>query len=99
MRHSLGILAPAPAVVVAIAVAAMPLGAAAQVQRQEATVTTVIAPVPVPPAAAGALGAPASPTVATGTIRTLIYPPVCELRREQFADEYGWRVRDVRVCR
>jgi len=23
---------------------------------------------------------------------------VCEVRREQFADVYGWRVRDVVVC-
>jgi hypothetical protein len=23
---------------------------------------------------------------------------VCEVRRQQFSDEYGWRVRDVVVC-
>jgi hypothetical protein len=26
------------------------------------------------------------------------YPFVCEVRREQFSDEHGWRVRDVLVC-
>jgi hypothetical protein len=93
MRHSLGIPALAPAVVLAIAVVAMPTGAAAQVQRQEATVITGVVPVPGVPVAL------ASPTVATASVRTFIYQPVCELRREQFADEYGWRVRDVRVCR
>jgi hypothetical protein len=93
MRHSLGIPAVAPAVALAIAVAVMPTGAAAQMQRQDATVTTGIVPVP------GVPVAPASPTVATASVRTFIYQPVCELRREQFADEYGWRVRDVRVCR
>jgi hypothetical protein len=25
-------------------------------------------------------------------------PVVCEVRREQFTDEHGWRVRDVLVC-
>ena len=24
--------------------------------------------------------------------------PVCTVRREQFQDSYGWRVRDVRIC-
>ena len=27
-----------------------------------------------------------------------LYPYVCEVRREQFTDEHGWRVRDVLVC-
>jgi hypothetical protein len=92
MRHSLGIPAVAPAVALAIAAVVMPTGAAGQMQRQDATVATGIVLVPGVPG-------PASPTVATATVRTLIYQPVCELRREQFADEYGWRVRDVRVCR
>jgi hypothetical protein len=93
MRHSLGIPAVAPAVALALAAVAMPTGAAAQVQRQEAMVITGVVPAP------GLTVAPASPTVATASVRTFIYQPVCELRREQFADEYGWRVRDVRVCR
>ena len=25
--------------------------------------------------------------------------PVCELRRQEFSDEWGWRVRYVRLCR
>jgi hypothetical protein len=25
-------------------------------------------------------------------------PPICLVRREQFTDEYGWRVRNVLVC-
>ncbi|HKA71695.1 MAG TPA: hypothetical protein VKE26_07810 [Xanthobacteraceae bacterium] len=61
-----------------------------QQQRQEATVSTGVVPMP---------GAPADATVATATVRTYTYQPVCELRREQFVDAYGWRVRDVRVCR
>ena len=40
---------------------------------------------------------PVPPASATATVRT--YQPVCELRREQFQDEFGWRVRDIRVCR
>ena len=27
-----------------------------------------------------------------------VSPVVCEVRREQFTDEHGWRVRDVLVC-
>jgi len=27
-----------------------------------------------------------------------VSPVVCEVRREQFTDEHGWRVRDVVVC-
>jgi len=61
-----------------------------QQQRQEATVSTGVVPMP---------GAPADATVATATVRTFTHQPVCELRREQFVDAYGWRVRDVRVCR
>jgi hypothetical protein len=27
-----------------------------------------------------------------------VYPVVCQVRREQFSDEHGWRVREVLVC-
>jgi hypothetical protein len=37
----------------------------------------------------GSLGIYAPPPVAS---------VVCEVRRQQFSDEYGWRVRDVVVC-
>jgi hypothetical protein len=46
--------------------------------------------------------APAGPPngipFAAAAVRTYTYQPVCEVRRVQFSDEYGWRVRDVRVC-
>ena len=75
-----------------LAIAANPAAVLAQVQqqRQEATISTGVVPLP---------GAPADATVATATVRTFTHQPVCELRREQFVDAYGWRVRDVRVCR
>ena len=87
------------AAALAIALAAIPAGAGAQqiqggaqqIQGQEATV------------AAGTLGAPAGPPsgipFAAAAVRTYTYQPVCEVRRVQFSDEYGWRVRDVWVCR
>lgn len=81
--------------VVAVFVAAiLPGSAGAQMQqRQEATVSTGVVPTPPAPAAT----APAAP-FAAATIRTFTYQPVCEIRREQFTDETGWRVRDVRIC-
>ena len=78
------------AVAAAAAVAALPAAAnAQQLQRQETvvtTTTTVAPPVVVP-----------SP-VATATVRTYTYEPVCVVHRVPFSDEYGWRVRDVRIC-
>jgi hypothetical protein len=77
------------AVALAMALAAIPAGAGAQqIQGQEATV------------AAGTIGAPAGPGLpfAAAAVRTYTYQPVCEVRRVQFSDEYGWRVRDVRIC-
>jgi len=79
------------AALLGLALVANPTDALSQVQqRQEATVSTGVVPMP---------GAPADATVATATVRTFTHQPVCELRREQFVDAYGWRVRDVRVCR
>ena len=64
-------------------------------QRQETIISTDVVPLPpVPDAPRATTGA-----AVTTTVRTYIYQPVCELRREQFSDETGWRVRDVRVCR
>ena len=85
MRHS------DMAAALAMALAAIPAGVGAQqIQGQEATV------------AAGTIGAPAGPPsgipFAAAAVRTYTYQPVCEVRRVQFADEYGWRVRDVRIC-
>ena len=79
--------------VVALAVLS-PAGAGAQqIQGQEATVAA---------GTTGTIGAPAGPPsvspFAAASVRTYTYQPVCELRRVQFSDEYGWRVRDVRVC-
>ena len=64
-------------------------------QRQETIISTDVVPLPPAP------GAPRETTgaAANTTVRTYTYQPVCELRREQIADENGWRVRDVRVCR
>jgi hypothetical protein len=64
-------------------------------QRQETIISTDVVPLPPAP------NAPRETTgaAATTAVRTYTYQPVCELRREQFADENGWRVRDVRVCR
>jgi hypothetical protein len=69
----------------------MATGAQAQVVQQESTVAAGVVPVPAVPVPQ------VPPTIATATVRT--YQPVCELRREQFQDEFGWRVRDIRVCR
>jgi hypothetical protein len=71
--------------ILALAAAAIPMGAAAQ-QIQETT------------ASAGTIVVPAGPPFAAATVRTFTYQPVCEVYRVQFADEYGWRVRDVRIC-
>jgi hypothetical protein len=95
MRHSLAVL---PAVLV-IAAVAIPAVTVAQVQSQEATVATgVVGALPGAPAVAP-VGAPNASPFAAASIRTYTYQPICELRREQFQDEYGWRVRDIRVCR
>jgi hypothetical protein len=69
----------------------MATGAQAQVVQQESTVAAGVAPVPATPVPQ------VPPTVATAIVRT--FQPVCELRREQFQDEFGWRVRDIRICR
>jgi len=95
MRNSLAIL---PAVL-AIAAVAIPTGAIAQVQSQEATVATGVVGAPPGPPAAAPAGVPNGSPFAAASIRTYTYQPICELRREQFQDEYGWRVRDIRVCR
>lgn len=79
----------------AVAAVAIPTHADAQLQRQEATVAAGI--VELPPGVVGLPpGVPA--TIATTTYRVYTYEPVCQVRREQFSDEYGWRVRSVRVC-
>ena len=85
MRNSLIDFVAAAAATAAIA--AIPTVAQAQqIQRQDTVVTTgTIVP-----------GAP-SP-FARATIRTYMYEPVCTIQRVQFSDEYGWRVRDVKVC-
>ena len=75
-------------VAAALSVAAIASSAQAQLVRQESAVATGVVPVP---------GAPSGASIATAIVRT--YQPVCELRREQFQDEYGWRVRDVWICR
>ena len=85
MRHS------DMAAALAMALAVIPAGAGAQqIQGQDATV------------AAGTIGVPAGPPsgipFAAAAVRTYTYQPVCEVRRVQFSDEYGWRVRDVRIC-
>jgi hypothetical protein len=88
-------------VAAAFVAASLSSGASAQVQSQDATVSTGVVVVPSPPAnASPAAAAPAPATIpfASATVRSLTLQPVCETRREQFADETGWRVRDVRVC-
>ena len=90
---------PLVAALLGLAAVANSTDVLAQVQqRQETTVSTEVVPLPPPPV-------PDAPRATTGaattttTVRTFTFQPVCELRREQFADENGWRVRDVRVCR
>ena len=87
------------ALIAAVAVASVSLvsGAGAQMQRQDATVSTgVVVVPPAPPGAAPA--APAAVPFASATMRSVTVQPVCETQRQQFSDESGWRVRDVRVC-
>ena len=87
MRNSLVDLAAAA--IVAAGMTAIPtVVAAQQLQRQDTVVTTATI---LPPA-----GIP-SP-FAAATVRTYTYEPVCTVQRVQFSDEYGWRVRDVRIC-
>jgi hypothetical protein len=82
------------ALATAISASVLPTGVGAQLQqRQDATVATGVVPVP-----AGPSGVPAPAPFAAATVRTFTYQPVCEIRREQFSDETGWRVRDVRIC-
>jgi hypothetical protein len=77
------------AAVIAVGMTAVPAtGEARQLQRQDTVVTTATI---VPPT-----GIP-SP-FAAATVRTYTYEPVCVVHRVQFSDEYGWRVRDVRIC-
>jgi hypothetical protein len=84
--------------VAAILAASLATGANAQMQRQDATVSTGVVVVPPPPANPPPGAAPATVPFASATVRSLTVQPVCETRREQFADETGWRVRDVRIC-
>jgi hypothetical protein len=97
MRNSLIDFVAAAAI--AAAMTAVPATAHAQLmlQQQEATVAsgTIVAPAGAPSTFA-ATGAP-SP-FAAATVRTYTYEPVCIVRRVQFSDEWGWRVRDVRIC-
>jgi hypothetical protein len=87
MRNSLIDFVVAAAI--AAAMTAVPATAHAQLlQQQEATIASGTI---VPPAVAP------SP-FATATVRTYTYEPVCIVRRVQFSDEWGWRVRDVRIC-
>jgi hypothetical protein len=81
-----------------VGMAAIPAPAQVQMQRQDATVATGVAPAPPTRETVGAAPAMNSAPFAAATIRTFTYQPVCEVRREQFADEFGWRVRDVRIC-
>ena len=82
------------AAVATISAGFVPTDARAQLQQQqEATVAAGAVPVPAGPRA-GVAPAP----FAAATVRTFTYQPVCETRREQFSDETGWRVRDVRIC-
>ena len=77
------------AAAIAAGMTAIPATADAQLmQQQEATVAsgTIVPPVIAP-----------SPFAAV-TVRTYTYEPVCVIRRVQFSDEWGWRVRDVRIC-
>ena len=93
MRYNLAIAAALTAVV-------LPTGAGAQLQSAETTVMigpaqttiingTVVAP---PPGPGGA-------STTAANLRAFTYQPVCEIRREQFVDENGWRARDIRICR
>jgi hypothetical protein len=84
-----GLIEFVAATAIAAAMAAIPAAAdAQQMHRQDTVVTTGTI---VPPA--GGL----SP-FAAATVRTYTYEPVCTVQRVQFSDEYGWRVRDVRIC-
>jgi hypothetical protein len=49
-------------------------------------------------AAGAAMGANMIAPPSYGAYGYQPFYPACQVRREQFADEYGWRVRDVRVC-
>jgi hypothetical protein len=87
MRTSLIDFVAAAAIAVGVTVVPATVNAQ-QLQRQDTVVTTATI---VPPS-----GIP-SP-FAAATVRTYTYEPVCVVHRVQFSDEYGWRVRDVRVC-
>jgi hypothetical protein len=91
MRNSFFALMAAAAAMTAVPSAAQVL----PVQQQEATVAAGV----VTPPNSAQNTAPNAVPFAAAAVRTYTYQPVCELRREQFADENGWRVRDVRVCR
>jgi hypothetical protein len=85
MRNSLIDFAAAAAI--AAGLTAMPAVAQAQqIQRQDTVVTT------------GTIVRGAPSPFAAATVRTYTYEPVCIVHRVPFSDEYGWRVRDVRVC-
>ena len=68
--------------VAAVALLAVP--ADAQLRDQVGNAAEAVAPLVMPPS----YGVYALQTVY----------PVCQIRREQFQDFDGWRVRDVRVC-
>lgn len=88
------------ALIAAVAIASVSLvsGAGAQMQRQDATVSTGVVMVPPAPPPGAAPVAPAAVPFASATMRSVTVQPVCETQRQQFSDERGWRVRDVRVC-
>ena len=71
----------------------------AQLQRLEnTTVTTGVVTDPTPGVPVVTPGVPVVTPFASATYRAYTYEPVCYLVREQFADEFGWRVRPVRIC-
>jgi len=76
----------------AIAALALPTGAGAQVPLPPQT-TVISGTLAAPPPA------PDGSSATAAFLRATTFPPVCETRREQFTDSYGWRVRDVRICR
>jgi hypothetical protein len=73
-----------PLSLAAAAAIALVAPADAQLREQIGSTAEAVAPLILPPS----YGVYALQTVY----------PVCQIRREQFQDSYGWRVRDVRVC-
>jgi len=64
--------------------------------RKLVTAATLAAVVPCP-----ALAQSFDPHIGSGNLNPALgiyVPPACDVRRMQFSDAFGWRVRDVRVC-